>query len=196
MSRALDAVVPPALVELLDAEPGAEGTAILVLTVGCEQPALPQLPPDPRVAKSAPPSPPEQIEPQPVLTLTPERQRQLRLLDGARRRWQGTSPRHYRLVVSRECFCDAGTPFESEVVRGRVTTAAGGVRRSGLMLTPELRTVEMLFTEAERLLRSNAEDVQVVFDDQWAFPSAIAVDRWRGASDDEWTWRAALTVVE
>ena len=33
MSRALEAVVPPALVELLNAEPRAEGTAILVLTV-------------------------------------------------------------------------------------------------------------------------------------------------------------------
>ena len=33
MSRELDAVVPPALAELLAAEPGAEGTAILVLTM-------------------------------------------------------------------------------------------------------------------------------------------------------------------
>jgi hypothetical protein len=33
MSRVLDAVVPPALAELLAAEPTAEGTAILVLTV-------------------------------------------------------------------------------------------------------------------------------------------------------------------
>ena len=32
MSRPLDAVVPPALVDLLSAEPSAEGTAILVLT--------------------------------------------------------------------------------------------------------------------------------------------------------------------
>ena len=98
--------------------------------------------------------------------------------------------------MERQCFCDAGTPFESEVVGGRVTTAVGGVRSFGLVLTPELRTVEMLFTEAKRLLGSNAEDVQVVFDDQWAFPSVIAVDRWRSASDDEWTWRAALSVVE
>jgi len=170
--------------------------ALLLLTVGCEQPALPQLPPDPRLARPAPPPPPEQIEPQPVHTLTPERQGQLRLLEIARRRWQDTSLRHYRLVVSRECFCDAGTPFESEVEGGRVITAVGGFRSRGVALTPELRTVEMLFAEAERLIRSNAEDVRVVFDDQRGYPSMMAVDRWRNAADDEWTWRATLSVVE
>src|SRR5688572_19382300 len=82
--------------------------AILALTVGCEQPVLPQLPPDPRLATPAPPPPPEQIEPQPVHTLTPERQGQLRLLESARRRWQATTPRTYRLIVSKECSCDAG----------------------------------------------------------------------------------------
>ena len=170
--------------------------AILVLMAGCEQPVLPQLPADPRLAKPAPPPAPEQIESQPVHTLTAERQGRLKLLESARRRWQATMPPPYRLIVSRECFCDAGIPFESEVEGGRVIAGVGGVRSFGLAVTPQLRTVEMLFTEAERLLRSNAEDVRVVFDDQWAFLSVIAVDRWRSASDDEWTWRATLSVVE
>jgi hypothetical protein len=97
------------------------------------------------------------------------------------------------LVVSRECYCDRGTPFESEVEGGRVTAAVGGVRSFGLAMNPELRTVEMLFAEAERLLRSNAEEVQIVFDGRRGYPSVIAVDRWRDSADDEWTWRATLS---
>jgi hypothetical protein len=68
------------------------------------------------------------------------------------------------LVVSQECFCDAGTPFESTVERREVIAASGGVRSYGRAVEPELRTVEMLFAEAERLIRSNAEGVQVIFD--------------------------------
>ena len=174
----------------------AIAAAILVLTVGCEQPALLQLPPDPRLAKPAPPPPPEQFDPVPARTLTPERQNLLRSLERARRLWQGTAPRTYRLVVSRECYCHRATPLESTVERGAVVAAAGGMRDFGLALTPELRTVDMLFAEAQRLLRSNADDVQVLFDEQRGYPSVIAIDRWRDGADDEWTWRATVSVGE
>jgi hypothetical protein len=100
------------------------------------------------------------------------------------------------LVVSRECFCDAATSFESLVEGVEVIAASGGVRSFGRAVEPDLRTVERLFAEAERLIRSNAEDVQVVFDDQRGYPSVIAVDRWRDGFDDEWTWRARLSVVD
>jgi hypothetical protein len=146
------------------------------------------------MAKPAPPPAPEQIEP--ARALKPEREDLLRALESARRRWKASSPRTYRLVVSRECFCDAGTPFESKVESGRVIAASGGVRSFGRAVDPELRTVEMLFSEADRLIRSNAEDVQVVFDDRHGYPSAIEVDRWRDTIDDEWTWRAKLSVIK
>ena len=170
-------------------------TAVLVLTVGCGQAGLPELPPDPRQAKPAPPSPArEEVRPAP--TLTAERRDLMRAMESARQRWHATSPRAYRVVVSRECFCDAGIPFESEVEGGDVITAAGGVRSFGRAAEPELRTVETLFAEAERLIRSNAEDVKVSFDIQFGYPSLIVVDRWRDAIDDEWTWRGRLSLAE
>ena len=117
-------------------------------------------------------------------------------LERSRLRWHAAAPRRYRLVVSRDCHCDAGTPFDSEVERGRVVAAGGGVRTFGRAVEPELRSAEMLFAEADRLIRSDAESVQVVFDIWFGYPSVIAVDRWRDGIDDEWTWRAELSIVE
>jgi hypothetical protein len=71
-----------------------------------------------------------------------------------------------------------------------------GGQRAGGIVEPELRTVESLFTEAERLIRSDAEEVTVVFDRTLGFPTRISVDRWRNAVDDEWAWTAVLTLVE
>ena len=120
----------------------------------------------------------------------------LSAIEGARQRWLANSPRAYRLVVSQECFCDAGTPFESLVERGNIIAATGGVRSFEKAVEPELRTVEALFAEAERLIRSNVDDVGVTFDDQFGYPSSIDVDQWRGPLDDEWTWRAKLSAVK
>ena len=76
-----------------------------------------------------------------------------------------------------------------------MVSGTGGERARGIV-EPELRTVESPFTEAERLIRSDADAVTLAFDRRLGFPARISVDRWRGAVDDEWTWTAALTQVD
>ena len=168
--------------------------AVLALTAGCGEAGLPDLP-NPHEAK--PPRAARVLEPiGPAPALTVERLDMLSAVEGARQRWLANSPRAYRLVVSQECFCDAGTPFESRVEGGNVIAATGGVRSFEKPVKPELRTVEALFAEAERLIRSNVDDVSVAFDDRFGYPSSIVVDQWREALDDEWTWRVKLTAVK
>jgi hypothetical protein len=120
----------------------------------------------------------------------------LQALDGARTLWRAAAPHEYRLVVSKDCYCDRGTPFESRVRGAAVVSGTGGVRSWGIAVEPELRTVESLFTDAERLIRSEADEVAVVFDPGLGYPSRISVDRWRHAIDDEWEWTAVLTPLE
>jgi hypothetical protein len=76
------------------------------------------------------------------------------------------------------------------VVRG-----TGGVE-SSLNILPGLRTVESLFTEAERQICSGADEVRVVFDSRFGYPSRMFVDLEDSRADDEWVWTAALTPVE
>jgi hypothetical protein len=169
--------------------------ALLVLSIGCGQPALPEAPPDswlPKAVQSLP-----DLEPfGPGPTLTAERSELLKALSSAGQRWRTTSPTAYRLTVSRLCFCQAATPFESTVRRGVVVLASGGVRTEARTVEAEIRTVETLFAEAERLIRSNVDDVKVSFDPQFGYPTVIDVDWYEGVTDDEWTWRAKLSVID
>lgn len=169
-------------------------TALVVLTIGCAQ-ALPEAPVDawlPKAVQSLPDLEPFGAAP----TLSAERRELLKALSSARRRWQTMAPPAYRLAVSRRCFCEAGTPFESTVRRGVVVLASGGLRTEARAVEPEIRTVERLFAEAERLVRSNVDDVKVSFDPQYGYPSIMDVDWYEDVTDDEWTWRAKLSVIE
>jgi hypothetical protein len=128
-------------------------------------------------------------------TLAPARRALLQQLSDARKTWRGATPHEYRLVASLECFC-APVTFESQVRDGVVVSGRGGVRGQRMRVVPELRTVESLFAEAERVIRGNLDLVTVVFDSRLAYPSHISVDRSRDASDDEWEWTAVVTPVE
>jgi len=179
---------------------------VVVLAVACGPADVPNLPPDPRSVQPVPLSaqrpvqravpPPRRWKLEPLQTLTPERTDLLQALNAARSAWRATAPNEYRLVVSKKCFCDAGVPFESRVRSKVVVFGAGGVRSWGQPVEPELRKVEMLFAEADRLIRSDAEGVTVRFAPRLGYPARISVDRWRDGQDDEWTWIAVLTVLE
>ena len=119
----------------------------------------------------------------------------LRQLDEARDRWRRTAPQEYRLTVSKSCECDIGTPFQSHI-RGTAVVSSNGGLRTGGIVEPKLRSVESLFMEAERLIRSDADEVTLVFDPRFGFPARISVDQWRNAVDDEWGWTAVVTLVD
>jgi hypothetical protein len=117
------------------------------------------------------------------------------LLAELRRRyeqWLKQGPNDYHLTVSRQCFCDPGTPWRSWIKGGKVALSQGGHREYGESIGPPLRTVEQLFDEATRAAESHADDVFVEFDERFGHPKRILIDSWRGAADDELEWIAEL----
>ena len=165
-----------------------------VVALGCGNVDPPPLPREARVQSvpaSNPPGNPRELEQATVLA--PIRQALLEELNRARTLWDDAAPREYQLTVSQACFCDAGTPFKSRVRGTHVVSGTGGLRSAGRRVEPELRTVDALFDEAERLIRSNAEGVAVRFDSDFGYPALIEVDRWRDAFDDEWTWSVEMS---
>jgi hypothetical protein len=111
-------------------------------------------------------------------------------------RWRAESPRAYQLTVSRLCFCDPGTPWVSRIDSYvEVTSSQGGHDRDGRNIGPPLRRVEQLFAEAKRAAQSNADEVDIVFDERFGYPARIKIDNWRQSVDDELEWIAELTAL-
>jgi hypothetical protein len=77
-----------------------------------------------------------------------------------------------------------------------VVSKAGGVRSWGRAVEPSLRTVDMLFSQADRVIRSNAEEVAVEFNDRLGYPTRIRVDYRGDMEDDERTWVAVIKVLD
>jgi hypothetical protein len=126
-----------------------------------------------------------------------DRTRVLEELDQQRLRWREKSPLAYELTVSRLCFCDTGKPWVSRNEGSSVTSSHGGFFGDGRNIGPPLRTVEQLFAEAERAARDEmVDEVEVVFDPTFAYPSRIKLDRWRDVIDDELEWIAELRVLK
>lgn len=120
----------------------------------------------------------------------------LRELDRQQARWWKAAPLTYQLTVSKLCFCDVGTPWVSRNDGEVVTSSRGGHHQDGRSIGPPLRTVEQLFAEARRAAQSDADEVDVVFDERFGYPARIQIDRWRQSADDELEWIAELTVLQ
>ena len=116
----------------------------------CSDPIpLPKLPPDPRVF--IPPEPPPS-------KVDVAREGLQHALTGGLLRWRLNGPRSYRLIVSRQCVCDAAFRVASEVRGGVVQWSSG----TGAGRTKPIQTVEHLFSEVERTILSGP--VSVTFD--------------------------------
>ena len=167
---------------------------VAALCFGCGRSELPPIAGEsPRVV--TPPGNPRNLRLVPIQNLSPQRRAMLVALEAARVRWRTATPGAYRLVVSQRCFCRPPTPVESEIRNGILESTAGGEWGSGRPVEPSLRTVDMLFAEADRVIHSDADEVSVEFDSRMGYPRRIEIDPWKNSADDEWTWFAELTVL-
>jgi hypothetical protein len=139
---------------------------------------------------STPPLPPGPFE-----SKTSTQTKLLGQLEAAQAYWNGEGPMTYKLTVSLRCFCDPGIPFVSRVTGVTVVQSTGGHRRDGRNWGPSLRTVELLFSEARRAIRSDADEVEVEFDPRFRYPTRITIDEWRDSVDDEIEWVAQFQVL-
>lgn len=145
------------------------------------------------------PPPPNPWEPPPAARARQrpsDRRELLANLYEHRQLWQKERPRAYQLTVSRACFCQDGAPWVSHIEGANIASSSGGYLPDGNSIGPPLRTVEQLFREAERSIRSDADDVRIEFDPTLAYPARIAIDYLRDSKDDEIAWTADLIAVQ
>jgi hypothetical protein len=108
-------------------------------------------------------------------------------LDERQRQWNEAQPASYRFTVAAQCFClEAFTRPRTITVRDNEVVAEEP--SAGDDADPDrILTVDDLFDRA-RVAIDNADAVEIVYDDEFDFPSTIAIDDMLEAIDDEITY--------
>ncbi len=105
-------------------------------------------------------------------------------------KWQDASVSHYRYELGISCFCvfAQDMPLVIEVKDGKAVSME---YKSGKEIDPALLpefqrydTIDKIFAELEKA-KSEAERVEVTYDEKYGFPSQITIDRAVQAADDE-----------
>ena len=105
-------------------------------------------------------------------------------------KWQNANVSHYRYELSISCFCifAQDMPLVIEVKDGDVVSME---YKSGKEIDPALLeqfqrydTIDKIFAELEKA-QSEAERVDVTYDEIYGFPNQITIDQAQMAADDE-----------
>jgi hypothetical protein len=105
-------------------------------------------------------------------------------------KWQDASISHYRYELAISCFCifSQDMPLVIEVKDGQVVSLE---YKSGKEIDPALLgqfqrydTIDKVFAELEKA-QSDAEKVEVTYDEKYGFPTQITIDQAQMAADDE-----------
>ena len=107
-----------------------------------------------------------------------------------REKWDAQNIRHYTFELTVSCFCPFTDimPIVVEVEDGKIVSitdnAGQAVEGEFSQYIEEAATIERLFDLAAQNL-SEADQVEVTYDAQFGYPSAIKVDFIKMAVDDE-----------
>jgi hypothetical protein len=107
-----------------------------------------------------------------------------------REKWNAAKVTHYTFELMISCFCPFSEimPITVEVKDGKIVsmTDVNGKAVEGefAQYIEEAASIERLFALAEKNA-SEAEEIEVTYDAQYGFPSAINVDFIKMAVDDE-----------
>ncbi len=105
-------------------------------------------------------------------------------------KWQDANISHYRYELGISCFCmfSADMPLVIEVKDGQVVSME---YKSGKEIDPAFLedfqrydTIDKVFAELKKA-QSEAERVEVTYDEKYGFPTQITIDRAVQAADDE-----------
>lgn len=111
--------------------------------------------------------------------------------DRARARWQNLAPAHYRYRLQISCFCAFmdRMPLTIEVRDGQTVSvlAADGspVSADEMAMFERYTTLDRLFDLTGAALDGEADQVDVVYDEKYGFPSQVNIDYIELAMDDE-----------
>lgn len=123
------------------------------------------------------------------INANPEPATPLQQLQAAQTLWKQKQPEHYAITLKRSCFCppEFNKPIEVRVYRGVIQQAT--IVPDGKPLPVDRKhdamTVEDLFKMIQDAIAGKAESVDVKYDPQFGFPTAISIDRSRMIADEE-----------
>jgi hypothetical protein len=105
-------------------------------------------------------------------------------------KWQDANISHYRYELAISCFCifAQDMPLVIEVRDGKAVSME---YKSGKEIDPALLSefqrydsIDKIFAELEKA-KSEAERVEVTYDEKYGFPTQVTIDRAQQAADDE-----------
>lgn len=113
-----------------------------------------------------------------------------------RQKWQDADISHYRYNLFVGCFCafSQDMPLVIEVKDGKLVSmvyqSGKAIEDSNRELFRSYETMDHIFSELERDINGQAEEVNVTYDPAYGFPTQVNIDFVKNAVDDE----LALTV--
>jgi hypothetical protein len=108
-------------------------------------------------------------------------------------KWQDTNISHYRFSLFIGCFCvfSQDMPLNIEVQDGKVVSmeyqSGKAIEESNRELFRRYETIDQIFSELEKDLNGEADEVVVAYDSTYGFPAQATIDFVKDAADDEIT---------
>ena len=112
-------------------------------------------------------------------------------LESARQQWQEAAISHYRFNLNMVCFCAfaENMPLVVEVQDGNVVSMeyqnGNEIDPASLEFFQRYETIDKIFSELEKAIAGEADEVTVSYDDTYGFPEQIDIDFVEEAIDDE-----------
>jgi hypothetical protein len=111
-------------------------------------------------------------------------------VEQAQDKWQNTNISHYRYELAISCFCifSQDMPLVIEVKDGEVVSmeykSGKEIDATNMELFQRYDSIDKIFAELEKA-QSEAERVEVTYDEKYGFPTQITIDQVEQAADDE-----------
>jgi uncharacterized protein YceK len=110
--------------------------------------------------------------------------------DRAQEKWQNAGISHYRYELAISCFCvfSQDMPLVIEVKDGEVVSleykSGKEIDAANMELFQRYDTIDKILAELEKA-QSQADRVEVTYDENYGFPTQITIDQVAQAADDE-----------
>ena len=109
---------------------------------------------------------------------------------GPEEKWQDANISHYRYELGISCFCifAQDMPLVIEVQDGEVVSmeykSGKEIDPADMQLFQRFDTIDKIFAELEKA-ETEAERLEVAYDEKYGFPTQITIDQAVQAADDE-----------
>ena len=111
------------------------------------------------------------------------------LLSDGQHKWQATGWDSYSFVVQRQCFCYMEYTREMEILvrEGQVVSAhfTDTQEKVAQKMLADLYSIEQWFDVIKDAQERQADRLEVAYDDQFGYPTKIAIDLRKNRADDE-----------